>query len=164
MVGLLLLILQLITTVNLLYPSLIRSSESCFLNMFDNTSLLSLSAGSRHYISSFNNRIGVNLLSFIVLCLLCLSLVGCSSEDLNYNRHGVVTLKVSVVDGTASRSIDMAALNADRLYYQVYAFEGDKVASTPIFTGNIAAFTEGSNETELSLQLVAGEKYHDSRQ
>ncbi len=127
--------------------------------MFDNTSLLSLSAGFRHYISSFNNRIGANFLSFIVFCLLCLSLVGCTSDELHPNRAGLVTLKVFVADGAASRSIDMAALNADRLYYQVYAFEGDKVASTPIFTGNITAFTGGSNEAELSLQLVAGEKY-----
>lgn len=127
--------------------------------MFYTSLLPNSGAGRRDYTSSFKIRISVNLLSFIVLCLLGLSLVGCSSEDLNYNRHGVVTLKVSVVDGTASRSKDISALKADRLYYQVYAFEGDKVASTPIFSGNITAFIDGSNETELSLQLVAGEKY-----
>ena len=127
--------------------------------MFYTSLLPNSSAGRRDYTSSFKIRISVNILSFIVLCLLGLSLVGCSSDDLHPNGPGTVTLNVSVADVAASRSKDISALKADRLYYQVYAFEGDKVASTPIFTGNIAAFTEGSNETELSLQLVAGEKY-----
>lgn len=127
--------------------------------MFYTSLLPNSGAGRRDYTSSFKIRISVNILSFIVLCLLGLSLVGCTSDELHPNRFGLVTLKVFVADGAASRSIDMAALNADRLYYQVYAFDGDKVASTPIFTGNITAFTGGSNQAELSLQLVAGEKY-----
>lgn len=127
--------------------------------MFYTSLLPNSGAGRRDYTSSFKIRISVNILSFIVLCLLGLSLVGCTSDELHPNRFGLVTLKVFVADGAASRSIDMAALNADRLYYQVYAFDGDKVASMPIFTGNITAFTGGSNQAELSLQLVAGEKY-----
>ena len=127
--------------------------------MFYTSLLPNSGAGRRDYTSSFKIRISVNILTFIVLCLLGLSLVGCTSDELHPNRFGLVTLKVFVADGAASRSIDMAALNADRLYYQVYAFDGDKVASTPIFTGNITAFTGGSNQAELSLQLVAGEKY-----
>lgn len=127
--------------------------------MFYTSLLPNSGAGRRDYTSSFKIRISVNILSFIVLCLLGLSLVGCTSDELHPNRFGLVTLKVFVADGAASRSIGMAALNADRLYYQVYAFDGDKVASTPIFTGNITAFTGGSNQAELSLQLVAGEKY-----
>lgn len=113
--------------------------------MFYTSLLPNSGAGRRDYTSSFKIRISVNILSFIVLCLLGLSLVGCTSDELHPNRFGLVTLKVFVADGAASRSIDMAALNADRLYYQVYAFDGDKVASTPIFTGNITAFTGGSN-------------------